>query len=134
MSPNPGPQMLIQLGQLWWVTIPYTDNPKNLEKRPCVVVGWSGFTMSDDQVILVVPITSFSDGGTPKSGDIEIPNPRTVNLTLNSHARSTRLQAIHPSRLVPMDSLQSTLDENTLDLILRGIADLFNVSGIAQPR
>jgi len=125
---------MIHLGQLWKVQIPHTDSENSGEKRPCVIVGWSSFNSGEDQVILVVPITSHGQGGHTRPGEIAIPEPEKHSLTPGSCVRARRVFSIHPSRLTRNEGPIDTLSNEIVIEILETIAKLFDVDGDVRAR
>lgn len=134
MSELSSNSLLIQIGQVWWINIRWTDSKETVEKRPAVIVGWSEFSKKDDQVILVSAITSHGDGGTPKIGEIEIPNPESYSLSTNSHIRARSITSIHPSLITSNDGPICTLATSLMVQTLTEISKMFSVQGFAKAR
>jgi mRNA-degrading endonuclease toxin of MazEF toxin-antitoxin module len=59
-------------GQVWRADVPFNEEPAAGKYRPVVIVGFSRFGPTEDGVLLVVPVTSFGQGGQAKNGDVEI--------------------------------------------------------------
>lgn len=126
--------LLIHLGQIWWVNVPHTDSEAKLDRRPAAIVGWSQFFKNNDEIILVVPITSHGNGGQPRTVEIEIPEPEKYKLDSGSHIRARNIYSIHPSRLTKKDGPLDTLSDDLISQTLQIISNLFTVQGPVRAR
>ena len=89
----------IARGDVWRSRFPYNDNPAQSKMRPIVILGYSKFGVGEDGNILVVPVSSFGDGGRPRKGDIQIDDIRRagLDLTKDSWVHARRLFCLHPN-------------------------------------
>ncbi|OYO03383.1 type II toxin-antitoxin system PemK/MazF family toxin [Enemella evansiae] len=97
----------LTVGEVWRIYVPYNDGPfppgsDTGKWRPGVVIGWSPEVVSSQQplgaqpVVLVVPITSFGDGGQPRDGDVPVADYQAAGLTKPSWIRARVLFSAHP--------------------------------------
>ncbi len=100
-------------GEVWYAQVPYNDDPAQAKHRPTVVLGVSAMGTNQDQVVLVVPITSFGDGAGPKGGDIELTDWQRFGLKKPSWVRARRLWGADPRvfdrRRGPVGSVSSSV-------------------------
>lgn len=99
--------------------MPYSNEPSKRKHRPCVVISWSPQGASEDSIIVVVPITSFGDGGRPRNGDVLVLDDQMGGLSKRSWVRARRLfgadtAAFDPSRR----QRRGVLDSMTLEAVL----------------
>ncbi|MGV8912486.1 MAG: type II toxin-antitoxin system PemK/MazF family toxin [Rhodoglobus sp.] len=122
--------VIIQRGQIWNAMVPFNDD-KSGKFRPSVILGWSPLLSGDDHNLLVVPITSFGDGGTPKTGDFALNDYTALGLKEGSHVRTRRLMTLHPRAFNFSDGPFGTLEASDLSSVLLEIERLFAVPGMA---
>lgn len=118
--------LTFQRGQIWRVRVPYNDDPQTLKYRPVVVIGWSKFGADQDNVVLVVPVTSFGDGGGPKQGDVEIREQQLGGLSRSpSWARARRVWGADPKAFDRARGCTGEVTPAVMALILTEIEKLF---------
>lgn len=105
-------------GQVWRADVPFNDEPAAGKYRPVVVVGFSRFGPDEDGVLLVVPVTSFGDGGNPKNGDVVIEDHVTAGLRSRSWARARRLWGLNPRALDLQRGSTGTVSPEVMSEIL----------------
>ena len=119
----------IVTGDVWFARVPYNDTPRNDEStmnklRPVVVLGASP-NLAPDSVVLVAPITSFGDGGSPQAGDIRIEDTSLAGLSKQSWVRARRVFGMHPRSLDPQRRCNcGRISSKELDAAYRVIAEL----------
>ncbi|WP_395727154.1 type II toxin-antitoxin system PemK/MazF family toxin [Nakamurella sp.] len=119
----------LQQGDLWNAWIPYNDvtgpgASGGVGKfRPVLIVGFSDRTPADDQVVLLVPITSYGAGAAPKKGDVEIVNWQACNLSKRSWARARRIWGANP-RVLRGSSAFGTVEVQVLNDVFSEIERL----------
>ncbi len=116
--------MFVQQGQVVWAKVPYNDDPEKGKRRPAVVLGSSAMTYMDDRVVLLVMITSFGDGGSPKRGDIELLDWANLGLSKPSWVRARRLWGADPAAIQQPADPARCIDQFTLGRIYQEINDL----------
>jgi hypothetical protein len=125
--------MRLHVGEIWYAYVPYNDGPFGSEaashatgkRRPVVILGWSrpGQQSSDD-VVLVVPITSFGGGSHSVDGDIPLDDWKKMGLTKKSWIRARRLYSMAPRSLDEAHGQIGAISNHTLDLVYREISAL----------
>lgn len=119
----------VERGQVWRARVPYSDDPTKLKFRPVVVIGWSPkFGPDQDNVILVVPITSFGDGGAPRQGDVVIYEQQRGGLSkAPSWARARRVWGADPRAFDTARGCTGTVTPEVMAQILIEIERMFSV-------
>lgn len=117
----------VKRGEIWRAYVPYTDAPNVTKRRPVLVLGWSKMGADQDNVVLVVPITSFGEGGQPREGDVEILNVTQCGLNKRSWARSRRLWGADPKVLDAAKGPRGPITNEAMSAILVEIERLFSV-------
>ncbi len=115
---------LIQLGQIWDLWFPFTDEPPNGKNRPAIIVGWSSFGPKEDEMIWFVPITSHSEGGQVRISEIPIENYSEYRLTKPSWIRPRNIFSISKNSF-PRDSKPfGSISTDMLVKIYQEMADI----------
>lgn len=109
-------------GQVVRATFPYKEDPEEGKSRPALVIGGSPGTPQDDNVLVVVLITSFGGGSAPLRGDVEITNWSQLGFTSRSWVRARRLWSPHPSVVTPFRTPTPSLDPFTLKKVFDEIS------------
>lgn len=110
-------RLTLSSGQIRYAQVPYTDDPAQRKWRPVVVVGWSKFGRGQDQVVLVVPITSFEGAPKPRDGDIVI-DWQAAGLRKPSWVRARRLWGADPKALSERASPGNVTDTELAQILL----------------
>lgn len=106
--------------------MPYFDDPSTRKHRPTLIVGWSEQGPAEDSTILVVPITSFGGGGSPRNGDVPVLNEQLAGLNRRSWVRARRLFGADTAAFDPdRRQRRGTVDNDTLEQVLLEIEGLF---------
>jgi mRNA-degrading endonuclease toxin of MazEF toxin-antitoxin module len=116
-------------GQVWRADVPFNDEPAAGKYRPVVIIGHSRFGPNEDGVLLVVPVTSFGDGGDPKNGDVVIEDHSTAGLRSKSWARARRLWGLNPAALDRLKGSTGTVSADVMSQILLEAEKLFLPNG-----
>jgi hypothetical protein len=121
--------LLIQVGQIWWIKFPYSDDPAKHKLRPAAIMGWSKFGPNEDGKILVAAISSHQ-GQTVKArhGEILINDHTLVGLSKPSYIRPRMLFSIDVSVIEGSNPL-GTLQTAELIQALEEIAEMFQAPG-----
>ncbi|GAA2242947.1 hypothetical protein GCM10010413_52070 [Promicromonospora sukumoe] len=112
-------------GQVWRADVPFNDEPAAGKYRPVVVIGISKFGNDEDGVLLVVPVTSFGDGGSPRNGDVVIDDHSQAGLKGRSWARARRLWGLSPRALDAQKGSTGTVSPEVMSAILTEVEKLF---------
>ena len=112
-------------GQVWYALVPYSEDPAKAKERPVLVLGASPQTPHDDRVIVVAPITGFSESGTARNGDVPILNWRNCGLNKPSWVRARRVWGADPAAFSTERGCTGTVDTKTVQLVLTEFAGLF---------
>lgn len=112
-------------GQVYDAWVPFKDAPDDEKLRPVLVLGWSATGPREDGVVLVVPITSFGDGGQPRNGDVSISDWAAAGLKKPSHVRARRLWGADP-QMFSRQSARGKVDEATMAAVLAEVGALFS--------
>jgi len=112
-------------GEIWHAHVPYTDKPRQRKHRPVVILGVSKMGRNQDQVVLVVPITSFGDGGAAKEGDVELLDWARYGLSKRSWVRARRLWGADPRVLDKKRGSSGSVPADVVSAILLEIERLF---------
>ena len=115
----------VRRGEIWYAQVPFKDDPTQTKLRPVVVLGWSKQGGSQDSVILVVPVTSFGVGASPKEGDIEITNWPACGFNKPSWVRARRLWGADPQVFNVRRGPLGTVTNEVMSAILVEIERLF---------
>lgn len=110
---------------MWWAWVPFKDAPDTDKLRPVVVLGWSPRGAGEDSVVLVLPISSFGDGGQARNGDIFIQEWQAIGLSKPSWVRARRLWGADPQALNSSKGSSGSLEEQTMSAVLTEVAGLF---------
>jgi mRNA-degrading endonuclease toxin of MazEF toxin-antitoxin module len=104
----------VDVGDIFWCTyFPYTETNDG-KARPVVIVGASPMGPGEDQVVVIVPISTT---GALKRGDFAISNWEVCGLTSFCWVRARRVFAASPSVLgrrlgrLPNDVFNDVVDE-----------------------
>jgi len=115
---------MVQLGDIWKIHFPYGDKP-GFKERPVVVVGASPMGLREEQVILVVMVTSQIHQR--RNGDVIIVNHSAVGLLRPSIVKARRLFSATPLMFQRSESTWlGSLDATTFNQVLNEIAILFS--------
>ncbi len=115
---------MVQCGDIWSIHFPYGDKP-HFKERPVVVVGASPMGPREEQVLLVVMVTSQLHQ--KRNGDVDIVNHSAVGLSRPSIIKARRLFAATPLMFQrPESKWLGRLDATTLKQVLDEIAILFS--------
>lgn len=115
--------LIIRPGQVWRAIIPYSDGPGS-KTRPALVLGGSPGGRREDQIVLMVPCTTF-DGDPAKARGGDIPVPAAAGLDAGTFVRTRRLMAIDPIA-IEAGGLVATVDDAFLAIVLNSVAKLFD--------
>ena len=85
----------LKAGQVRYARVPFTENPNDSKNRPVIVLGWSPMGAGEDQVVLVVPVTSFKGDPKPRNGHIEL-DWGSAGLSKRSWAAARRVWGADP--------------------------------------
>jgi hypothetical protein len=124
---------LIQQGQVWMLEVPFIDDPTKSKNRPAMVVGWANLNGDGNPSILIVPITSFGNGGLPISGDVKL-NAESIGLRSNGYVRSSRPFTIHPRLLFQSRKPIGTVESDVFLQVRNWINQFLEPQGIASVR
>ena len=115
-------------GQVWRALVPYNDEPVKGKERPVIVVGWSQMGQDQDNVVLVIPVTTFGDGGRPAEGDVEILDQQRGGLNKSpSWARARRVWGADPRCFDRRRGCTGTVTPEVMAAILVQIEKMFAV-------
>ena len=116
--------LILSRGQIWQSLIPFSDIPA-AKGRPALVIGCSSPGRDQDEIVLMVPISTFDgDPRKARKGDIRIPDPAVCNLDAGSFVRARRLMALNPAAIDVAKGMRGRIDEPTMVAV---IAELANV-------
>lgn len=115
------PRLHLIAGQVRQAKVPYTDDPEQGKTRPVIVIGWSKFGYSEDDVVLVVPVTSFEGNPKVKNGDVEL-DWQLCGLPKPSWARARRLWGADPRAFT--NKIFGSVTQHELDMIYLEIEGL----------
>lgn len=116
----------LKRGQVWRAFVPFTDDPVQRKHRPVIVIGWSKLGSDQDNVVLVVPVTSFGDGGSPREGDVEIVDQQLGGFNKTPvWARARRVWGADPHAFDQQRGCTGTVTPEVMALILLEIERMF---------
>ncbi len=115
----------VQRGEIWHAHVPFTDDPDQRKHRPVVVLGFSRTGRNQDNVVLVVPVTSFGEGASPKEGDVELSDWANFGLKKPSWVRARRLWGADPRVFDQRRGPSGSVSSEVMSLILLEIQKLF---------
>ena len=113
-------------GEIWRVSFPFGDVTTGAKVRPVLILGYSKRGLDQDETVLLAPITSFSSGGGPKQGDVEVPDWKQSGLSKLSWIRARRLWSPHPKMLVNSPRRPGVVSDAVLSEVLVEIQRLFS--------
>ena len=119
--------LVLKRGQVWRALVPFNDRPVKGKERPIIVIGWSKMGSDQDNVVLVVPVSSFSDGGEPREGDVEIAEQQLGGLNRASWARARRVWGADPVAFDQRRGATGTVTPDVMAKILIEIERMFSV-------
>ena len=114
--------MNLTSGEIRIAAIPFKDQPAQAKRRPVVVIGWSPMGAAEDEVVLVVPITSYDGQPKPRNGDLPI-DWQAAGLQKQSWVRARRLWHADPKSL--SHKAIGKVSDNEYAMILLEIESLF---------
>lgn len=116
----------VQRGEIWHAHVPFTEDPDQRKQRPVVVLGFSRTGRGQDSVVLVVPVTSFGEGASPREGDVELADWASFGLTKPSWVRARRLWGADPRVFDQRRGPSGSVSPNVMSMILLEIQKLFS--------
>lgn len=119
----------VEVGQVWRADVPFNDEPNAGKYRPVLVLGYSRFGKDEDNVVLVVSITTHGGRGVGRGGDVPLSAQEATAAGLRSAGwvRARRLWGLDPRALDSDKGPTGFVSEDLMSDVLKEVQRLFAV-------
>jgi len=113
-------------GQVWLVKFPFEEDLTQGKDRTCLILGWSEFGPNQDEMIWIMPISTF-DGNKSKAKKSDLLlDPYSMDfLSKGSYLRTARVASVGPKSILSNMKYFGTVPKEVLELAAEATIRIF---------